>query len=57
MEESIARKRSLQNNLSVMAASRIGTGPEHLKKEFSDMIEKRRKEEEEKRAEEERKQK
>lgn len=37
-----------------MAASRVG-GPENLRKEFSDMIEKRRKEEEERREEEERK--
>lgn len=32
MEESLARKRSLQNNVSAMVASRIGTGPEHLRK-------------------------
>ena len=48
METSIAHKKKVQMNLSQMAASRVG-GPENLRKEFNDIIEKRRKDEEEKR--------
>lgn len=56
MEESLSRKKQVINNLSMMASSRIG-GPEHLRKEFSDMVDKRKKEEEERKQEEERRMK
>lgn len=32
MEDSLARKKSIMNNLSAVAASRVTGGPEHLKK-------------------------
>ena len=55
MENSVARRKEIAHNLSQMAASRVG-GPEHLKKEFNDIVEKRRREEEERKQQEERKQ-
>lgn len=43
MEESLVKKQNMMNNLSAMANSRIAKGPEHLKKEFSEIVEKRKK--------------
>lgn len=43
MENSLSRKNEVAKNVSQLVASRV-QGPEHLKKEFNDMIQKRRKE-------------